>query len=1007
MSKTLFLAVLLLSSLFVSQSYAVDPPPGGVYRIGYSADGNQHDADDWHASPLTLAMLASAGLKDRLVHFDYNNHLGIHEVNDNGLIHATNVGGAVQRYGYDPSIIFDDQIDLSGAIANMASAINASSEEDRFYLVCAGPMEVCYRGIAAADDDKEPFVTVVSHSNWNNNHSDTDEMTHTWASIGADFNVNAVKISDQNETAFKSSPDQWEWLKQEPDGEWLFDAVATQKKAGDASDTGSVYYVITGQVPGSQNARMVDIQNAFKGILTPSDKPDPNPNPLVCSRDYQDNDGYIIMETENTWSPLDLWIVKTDVAGYEGSGHLEFTGNKQSSGPAKSPLNYVFRVREGGLYRLIIRARKRLDGAPSDNSNDAYVRVDGDYTASPDAASQHNADATIFELRKNVKFFGGNANGWGWAQKLDLGGHNNKRIAVYNFKAGETYTLTIHGRSKNFNMDRIVFFKQDRHSVADAQATQNLEETKCTVVSNLKASLSLPNTVQLTWSDDSDDETQMLVKRGVDGGDLEVIATLPADTTSYQDTVTPGATYTYQIEAINDAGVLGATEQVDIRAPALVVEYANADNNVGNNHIKPHLKIVNLTNAAIAYADVKVRYWFTSGLPESLQLHVDYAQLGNANVQGNFLALEPAGVNANNYLELTFNAAAGEIPAGGNSGPIQLRFNESDWSNFDESDDHSYGTNSSYTVSDTISVYLNDEWEFGNEPMTAPVQKPLLRVLSKKPVYEPLDDNHIKTHFEIVNDGNQSIALSDVSLRYWFTGDSASPSNFFIDFADMGFGNVQGSFVVTPGVIYANADQYLEITFSEAAGMLPAFGLSGKVESRWSKADWSMFDESDDYSLLMATEHTDNDHFTAYVNDQLVWGTEPPDFVVIPAKIEAEDFTDEKGVELQNTQDIGGGLNLYILQKGDWAEYRISVPEAGDYQFSARVSTKRQGGTINLALNGSPIGSVEVEDALSNGWQDWYTTTTTVTLPEGEHTLRLNISGGGGRLLNINWIQFD
>ena len=31
-----------------------------------------------------------------------------------------------------------------------------------------------------------------------------------------------------------------------------------------------------------------------------------------------------------------------------------------------------------------------------------------------------------------------------------------KKPAVYEFKAGETYTLTVSGRSKRFNLDRVV-----------------------------------------------------------------------------------------------------------------------------------------------------------------------------------------------------------------------------------------------------------------------------------------------------------------------------------------------------------------------------------------------------------------------------------------------------------------------------------------------------------------------------------------------------------------------
>jgi len=57
---------------------AVNPvsAAGGAYvggrfqgRIPYSCDGNHNDPDDWAASPVTLAILAEAGLKERLVHF--------------------------------------------------------------------------------------------------------------------------------------------------------------------------------------------------------------------------------------------------------------------------------------------------------------------------------------------------------------------------------------------------------------------------------------------------------------------------------------------------------------------------------------------------------------------------------------------------------------------------------------------------------------------------------------------------------------------------------------------------------------------------------------------------------------------------------------------------------------------------------------------------------------------------------------------------------------------------
>ena len=67
------------------------------------------------------------------------------------------------------------------------------------------------------------------------------------------------------------------------------------------------------------------------------------------------------MEFENTKSNLGLWILKTDVSGYTGSGHLEFTGNTIVSGPATSPLIYTFSITQEGYYR------------PENPSGDKYI----------------------------------------------------------------------------------------------------------------------------------------------------------------------------------------------------------------------------------------------------------------------------------------------------------------------------------------------------------------------------------------------------------------------------------------------------------------------------------------------------------------------------------------------------------------------------------------------------------------------------------------------------------
>lgn len=174
-------------------------------------------------------------------------------------------------------------------------------------------------------------------------------------------------------------------------------------------------------------------------------------------------DGVVAIEVEDTTSRLGKWKKKTDLEDYSGSGYLEFTGNKPTNGPPASPLEYRFRIDRGGLYFLHLRcAREKVKGR-NDLANDAYIRVEGEFGPGPNPGDKHGDDAPLAMLRKDTKFFGGDDKKFVWASgnRLDPGGHNNKRVAVYAFKPGEVYTVVVSGRSQLFKLDRLVFRHED------------------------------------------------------------------------------------------------------------------------------------------------------------------------------------------------------------------------------------------------------------------------------------------------------------------------------------------------------------------------------------------------------------------------------------------------------------------------------------------------------------------------------------------------------------------
>jgi len=178
---------------------------------------------------------------------------------------------------------------------------------------------------------------------------------------------------------------------------------------------------------------------------------------VSCSATYGDN--YIAFEAEDTDSDLGEWrLIKSGEEGYFddpevspiNETHMEFTGNNQSSGPANSPLDYVFIAPTTGQYRLLMRLYQRLEGQEEDKSNDVFIRLAGNFTSGTDAY-------TTNDLQTDLKFFGRGVNEWGSAHSGDGGELENKSAIIYNLIEGEQYVFTMSGRSKNANIDYILF----------------------------------------------------------------------------------------------------------------------------------------------------------------------------------------------------------------------------------------------------------------------------------------------------------------------------------------------------------------------------------------------------------------------------------------------------------------------------------------------------------------------------------------------------------------------
>lgn len=96
---------------------------------------------------------------------------------------------------------------------------------------------------------------------------------------------------------------------------------------------------------------------------------------------------------------------------------------------------------------------------------------------------------------------------------------------------------------------------------------------------------------------------------------------------------------------------------------------------------------------------------------------------------------------------------------------------------------------------------------------------------------------------------------------------------------------------------------------------------------------------------------------------------------VLPVLIQAEDFDFNYGFQLETCTDAGGGENVDFANNGDYLDYYISVPVAGEYIIKFRVASLYSNGSISIRPgSGNSFNQLRtVQFSGTGGWQSWTT----------------------------------
>lgn len=293
------------------------------------------------------------------------------------------------------------------------------------------------------------------------------------------------------------------------------------------------------------------------------------------------------------------------------------------------------------------------------------------------------------------------------------------------------------------------------------------------------------------------------------------------------------------------------------------------DGGVSSSQIQLGLKLQNVGDGSVDLTEVTMRYWFTSdGATSTLDTACYFVTSGCGRLRMSVVHTGSALDGADHYFQVGFSS--GRIAAGAGIPLEQLAIVDHVGHVFDQSDDFSFLNKSAFTENPKVTVYLRGELVWGTEPADLPdVESLAVQYRNGDP--DPFNQS-INPYLAVGNTGTVDIGLADVTLRYWFTRDTPSDQLLaFCDYAVVSCSKV--TLKTVPITARPGADTYLEVGFT--TDVLEVGASTDLIQLRVHRADWGLFDETNDYSWGTNTSFKDWTKVTAYVKGRLVWGTEP------------------------------------------------------------------------------------------------------------------------------------
>ncbi|MDA3849981.1 MAG: cellulase family glycosylhydrolase [Spirochaetaceae bacterium] len=227
---------------------------------------------------------------------------------------------------------------------------------------------------------------------------------------------------------------------------------------------------------------------------------------------------------------------------------------------------------------------------------------------------------------------------------------------------------------------------------------------------------------KLSWNDVSDND--LAGYRIYRGSSEDSLTLLGSTVTSLwtDSTLSAETSYFYGVSAYDSSGnesavssVISLTTEEALPVTAdLSLQLQISDSAASTSTLGLKIRLVNDGTSGVDLSGVTLRYYLTNENSGGMVFNCDYAggpiESGwdsiTALVQGSFTTISPSTDTADSYLEVSFDADAGTLKAGGFA-EVQCRVTHSDWSAFNQTNDYSFTAESNLSETLTMTAFID------------------------------------------------------------------------------------------------------------------------------------------------------------------------------------------------------------------------------------------------------------------------------------------------------------